>query len=254
MQRILGALRAAHRGAGHESAVPDAPFPAVADGHHAVVGRHGNAVRERTAVHYSAQNTVVRILVDGTRAISRAWAGSSSPRIGEEQIAFGIEVEIVGAFEQLVPVGVNQSADLLRLRVEDQNAAMTRRKVEFAIVPPRALRFTGLAKIRGGIAIEYWDQLGIRGQIRNPPAADCHEPQIALTVERSAFEELALRRVADVGEFLDRTDTCRQWRQTPWLSQTGGLSLGGASGAGDRKKETEQRGTCCLAKSMAFGH
>jgi hypothetical protein len=29
---------------------------------------------------------------------------------------------------------------------------------------------------------------------------------------RSAFEELALRRVADVGEFLDWTNTCRQWR------------------------------------------
>jgi hypothetical protein len=33
-----------------------------------------------------------------------------------------------------------------------------------------------------------------------------------LSVERSAFEELTLRRVADVGEFLDWTDTSQQWR------------------------------------------
>src|SRR5690348_12908792 len=76
MQRILGALRAAHRGASHEGAVPDAAFPAVADGQRIVVGGHGNAIRERTAVHDPAQNTVVRILIDGAGAVSRAWAGA----------------------------------------------------------------------------------------------------------------------------------------------------------------------------------
>src|SRR5262249_32085305 len=90
MLRILGALRTAHRGAGHKGTIPDAAFPAVADGQYAAVGGHGNAVRERTAVHYSAQNTVMRILVNGTRAVSRAWAWTGSPGIGEEQIAFGI--------------------------------------------------------------------------------------------------------------------------------------------------------------------
>ena len=142
--------------------IPDAAFPAVADGQHAVVGGHGNAVRERTAVHNPAQNTVVRILIDGTRAVSRAWAGTGSPGIGEEQIAFGIEVEIVGAFEQLVTVGVNQGADPLRLRVVDQNAAVPRREVEFAVVPPCTLRLTGLTEISLGIAIEYRDQLSVR--------------------------------------------------------------------------------------------
>ena len=80
----------------------------------------------------------MRILIDCTRAVSRAWAGTGSPRIGKEQVPLGVEVEI-RAFEQLVTVGVSQGADLFfGLRVVDQNvAAVPRREVEFAVVPPR---------------------------------------------------------------------------------------------------------------------
>ena len=228
MQRILGALRAAHRRAGHEWAVPDAAFPEVADGQHVVVGRHGNAVRERTAVHHLAQNAVARILVHGARVVGHARSGTGSPGIGEEQIALGIEIEVVGAFEQLVAVGIDQRADLLRLRVVDQDAAVPRRQVELAVVPPRALRLAGLTEISRRVAVEHRDQLAVRGQVGDPAAADRHEPQIALGVERAAFEELTLRRVADVGEFFHWADACRQWRQAPRLHRGWGSVPGRA--------------------------
>ena len=207
-----------------------------------VVRRHGDTVRERAAVHHPAQHAVTRILVDGAGTVGRVGSGTGSPRIGEEQIALGIEIEVVGAFEQLVAIGIDEGFDLLRLRVVDEDAAVPGRQVELAVVPARALRLAGLPQFRRRIAVEDRDQLAVRGQIGNPAAADRHEPQIALGIERAAFEKLALRRAADIGEFFHRADPRRQWRQSPGLNRAGGLCLGLACGAGDRKKDTEQRG------------
>jgi hypothetical protein len=58
-------------------------------------------------------------MIDGAGVIGCAGSGTSSPWIGEEQIAVGIEVKIIGAFEQLVAIGIDQRADLLRLWVVD---------------------------------------------------------------------------------------------------------------------------------------
>src|SRR5882757_8104623 len=111
------------------------------------------------------------------------------------------------------------------------------RVVELAVVPARALRLTGLTQVRRRVAIEYRDQLRVRGQIRGPAAADRHEPQIALGVEGAAFEELPLRRVADVGEFFHRADAYWQWRQAPRLNRAGRLCLAGNPGSRDGKKD-----------------
>src|SRR6516162_1031927 len=55
MGGILRALRAAHGWAILEGAVPDPAASKISDGEQRVVGRHRNAVREQTAVHYLAQ-------------------------------------------------------------------------------------------------------------------------------------------------------------------------------------------------------
>jgi hypothetical protein len=75
-------------------------------------------------------------MINRAGRIGHVRSGPGAPGIGEEQIAFGIEIEVIRSFEQLITVGVNQSADLLCSRVVDQNAAMPRRQIEFALVPP----------------------------------------------------------------------------------------------------------------------
>src|SRR5439155_13979054 len=124
VRRILRALRAAHRRTVLERAVPDPAASKIADRQQGVVRRYGNAVREQAAVHYLAQHTVARVLVHGARLVGQVRAGAGAPRIGEEQITFGIEVEVVRAFEQLVAVSVDKRLEFLRLRVIDQDPAV----------------------------------------------------------------------------------------------------------------------------------
>src|SRR5450432_4144653 len=167
MQWVLGALRAADRGTCREAGIQHAACPEVTDGQHGVIGRHGDAVREQATVHHPAQNSVAGILINRAGLIGYVWSGTGTPGIGEEQISFGVEIQVVGPTEQLITVGIDQRADLFRLRIVDQNAAVPRRQVEFALVPPRALRLTGLTQIRWWVAIEYRDQLRVRGEIRD---------------------------------------------------------------------------------------
>src|SRR4029077_18772859 len=89
--------------------------------------------------------------------------------------------------------------------------------VELAILPAGALRFAGLAIVFRRVTVDYRDQLAVRLKVRDPPAAHRGEPQITLVVESAAFKELALRGIADIGEFLDRSNPLRQRRRPPPL-------------------------------------
>src|ERR1700751_3689225 len=99
---IFRALRAAHRRAGHEGAVPHAPRGTVPNRDPGIVRINSYPVWEQAAVHHLMQYTVARILVDGTRPVAHVGARSGGPGIGEEQVSVGVEIEVVGAFKQLV--------------------------------------------------------------------------------------------------------------------------------------------------------
>ena len=70
----------------------------------------------------------------------------------------------------------------------------------------------------------------------------------AAVIEGAAFEKLALRSIANIGEFLDRSDPRWQRRQTPWLHRAGvgrlrrclgdGRTDGGADGREQRKGQS----------------
>src|SRR5205085_6414161 len=72
------------------------------------------------------------------------------------------------------------------------------------------------------------------------------KPQVALGVERAAFEKPALRRVLDIGEFFDRPDPLRQRRQPPGLHRPGvwgwrlSLRFGRASRRGNGSENADQ--------------
>ena len=57
-----------------------------------------------------------------------------------------------------------------------------------------ALRFAGLTQFRRRVAVETRDKFSVRSRIADPSGADGHEPKIAFSIERAAFEELTLRR------------------------------------------------------------
>src|SRR5438270_7038243 len=98
---------------------------------------------------------------------------------------------------------------------------MTGGQVELAVLPAGALWFAGHPDLLRRIAVDYRDQLAVGLEIGDPPTADADKPQISLVVEGAAFEKLALRSIADIGEFLDRSDPRWQRRQTPWLHRAG---------------------------------
>ena len=85
-------------------------------------------------------------------------------------------------------------------------------QVQLAVMPARPLRLTGLTDVFRRVAVDHRDQFALGGQIGDPAAADPDEPEIALGVEGAAFEKPALRRIFDVGEFLDLPDPLRQRR------------------------------------------
>src|SRR5437870_9601867 len=165
VRRILRALRAAHRRTVLERAVPDPAASKIADRQQGVVRRYSNAVREQAAVHYLAQHTVARVLVHGARLVGQVRPRSGPPRVGEEEVPLGVEIEVVGPFEQLVAVGVDEGLQLFRLGVVDQDAPVPRRHVELALEPACALRLAGLTQLAGWVAVEPWDQLAVRRQI-----------------------------------------------------------------------------------------
>src|SRR5215472_2860677 len=72
---VFGALRAAHRRAGHEGCVPHAPRGTVPN---------RDPVWEQAAVHHLAQGTVARILVDCACSVAHVGPRSGGPGIGEE--------------------------------------------------------------------------------------------------------------------------------------------------------------------------
>src|SRR5262249_31692046 len=150
----------------------------------------------------------------------------SAPGISEEQVPLGIEIEVVGAFEQLIAVGIDQRLDLFRLRVVDENATVAGRQIELALVPASALRLARLPQFRSRVEVEHRTQLAIRVQVGYPATANRHEPEIPLAVERATFQKLALRRVTDIGEFFDWPDSRRQWRQPPRQGWIGGRCRG----------------------------
>src|SRR5205823_160703 len=103
------------------------------------------------------------------------------------------------------------------------------------------------------IAVDRRNELAVGLEIGDPAAADTDKPQIALVVERTAFEKFGLRRVLDVGEFLDRPDPGRQRRQPPGLDRAGvsrlrrslgdGRTNGGAEGSEQRKGQSLDQGS-----------
>src|SRR6516162_7643366 len=124
VQRILLALRAAHRRTGGKQGVPHPPAGTVADRQRAIVRRDGDPIREQASVHHLAQDAVARILVNCAAAVRHVWPGTGCPRIGEEQVPLGVEIEIVGAFKQLIAVGIDQRFEFFGFRIVDQNAAV----------------------------------------------------------------------------------------------------------------------------------
>src|SRR5215470_530673 len=254
VRRILRALRAAHSRTVLERAVPDPAASEIADREQGIVGRHSNAVRKQAAVHDLAQHTVARVLVHGARLVGQIRARSGPPRVREEKVPLGVEIEVVGPFEQLIAVGIDERLQLFRLRVVDQDATVPRRYVELALEPACALRLAGLTQLPRWVAVEPGDQLAVWRQIRNPSAADRHEPQIALSVERPALQELALRRAADIGEFFHWADARWQWRQPPGLNQVRCLSLGRTSETASDTENPEKRGRQTLDQVTVHSH
>ena len=80
-------------------------------------------------------------------------------------------------------------------------------------MPAGALRLAGLADLRRRVALDHWHKFSVGLQIGDPAAAKADKPQVSLSIERAPLQELALRRIVNVGEFLDRADPCRQRRQ-----------------------------------------
>src|SRR5262249_58158754 len=85
---------------------------------------------------------------------------------------------------------------------------MTRRQVELAILKAGALRLAGLADLRRRVAVDHWHQLTVGLQIGDPATANADKPQVSLGIERAPLQELALRRIVNVGEFLDPARPC----------------------------------------------
>src|SRR5262249_58179929 len=108
-----------------------------------------------------------------------------------------------------------------------EDAGMAGVQVELAILPAGALRLAGLAIVFRRVTVDHRDQLAVRLKVRDPSAADPDEPQVTLLVESAALEELALRGIADIGEFLDRSNPLRQRRQPPRLDRPRIGRLGG---------------------------
>src|SRR5437763_17093723 len=125
---------------------------------------------------------------------------------------------------------------------------MTGGQVELAVLPAGALWFAGHPDLLRRIAVDFRDQLAVGLEIGDPPTADADKPQISLVIEGAAFEKLALRSIANIGEFLDRSDPRWQRRQTPWLHRAGvgrlrrclgdGRTDGGADGREQRKGQS----------------
>src|SRR5262249_53598117 len=148
MQRVRGGTRDPHRRAGGKGGVPHAPCIAVADRYRAVVRGDGDPIRKQAAVHHLAQHTVTRILVNRSAAVGYVGSRTGAPGVGEKQVALGIEIEVVGAFKQLVAVGVGKRLQLFSLRVVDEDAAVSAGQVELAVLPTGALRLAGLTDLR----------------------------------------------------------------------------------------------------------
>ena len=169
-------MRATHRRTVLEGAVPDLAASEIADGQQRVVRRHGNAVREQPAVHHLAQHAVAGILINGAGLVGEVRPRAGAPRIGKEQVPLGVEIEVVGPFEQLVAVGVDQRLEFFGRRIIEQDPAVAGGQVELAVEPAGALRLAGLTQLGRRVAVEHRDELAIRRQIRDPAAADRHEP------------------------------------------------------------------------------
>src|SRR6516225_11107568 len=69
--------------------------------------------------------------------------------IGEEQVSFGVEIEIVRPFEQLIAPRIDQCLQLFSLWIVGQNATVPRGQIEFPVVPPSALGLAGLPETVG---------------------------------------------------------------------------------------------------------
>ena len=69
--------------------------------------------------------------------------------IGEEQVSFGVEIEIVRPFEQLIVPRIDQCLQLFSLWIVGQNATVPRGQIEFPVVPPSALGLAGLPETVG---------------------------------------------------------------------------------------------------------
>ena len=125
---------------------------------------------------------------------------------------------------------------------------MTGGQVERAVLPAGALWLAGHPDLLRRIAVDHRDQLAVGLEVGDPSTADADKPKISLVVEGAAFEKLALRSIADIGEFLDRSDPRWQRRQTPWLHRAGvgrlrrclgdGRTDGGADGREQRKGQS----------------
>ena len=116
---------------------------------------------------------------------------------------------------------------------------MTGSQVELAVLPAGALWLAGHPDLLRRIAVDHRDQLAVGLEVGDPSTADADKPKISLVVEGAAFEKLALRGIADIGKFLDRSDPRRQRRQTPWLHRAGVGRLRRCLGAGRTDRGAE---------------
>ena len=91
--------------------------------------REGHPVGELQVVHHLPQDAVLRILVHRAGTVGHVGSGTGGPRVGEEQVALGVEVEVVGAFKQLVAPSVDERLQLFCLRIVGEDAPMPRRQV-----------------------------------------------------------------------------------------------------------------------------
>src|ERR1700730_607861 len=132
IRRVSGALCASWRRPSQKCVVEHPVGCKVADSKRVVIRRHRNAVRKASGRYDAPENAVLGILIYGPSHVGRLRPSASAPWIGEIEVPIGIEVEVVRSLEELIAIRRDHRAELLRLRIVDDDADVARGQIELS--------------------------------------------------------------------------------------------------------------------------